>query len=97
MAVKLLAQALDAAGTDEIGAVKAAVGRQLLHAPQGTIRIDPDTMHAALTPRIGRSNAAGGFDILAEAPGPVRADPYLIGSASRFGATAPRPRLRIAS
>ena len=58
VAVRLLAQALDAAGTDEIGAVKAAVGRQVLQAPQGEITIDPDTMHAALTPRIGRSNAA---------------------------------------
>ena len=97
VAVMLLAQALAAAGTDEIGAVKAAVGRQVLRAPGGEVAIDPDTMHAALTPRIGRSNAAGQFDILAEAPAPVRADPYLIGSASRFGALAPRPRLRIAS
>ncbi len=97
LAVKLLAQALAAAGTDEIGDVKAAVGRQVLRAPQGEVAIDPDTMHAALTPRIGRSNAAGQFDILAEAPGPVRADPYLIDSASRFGAAVARPRLRIAS
>ena len=97
VAVKLLALALAAAGTDEIGAVKAAVGRQVLLAPQGEVAIDPDTMHAALTPRIGRSNAAGGFDVIAEAPGPVRADPYLIDSASRFGAVSARPRLRIAS
>lgn len=97
VAVKLLAQALAAAGTDEIGAVKAAVGRQVLTAPQGEIGIDPDTMHARLTPRIGRSNAAGEFDILAEAPLPVRADPYLIDSASRFGALVTKPRLRIAS
>ena len=97
VAVKLLAQALAAAGTDEIGAVKAAVGRQVLRAPQGDVAIDPETMHATLTPRIGRSTDAGGFEILAEAPGPVRADPYLIDSASRFGAVGTRPRLRIAS
>ncbi len=97
VAVKLLAQALAAAGTDEIGAVKAAVGREILAAPQGEIGIDPDTMHARLTPRIGRSNARGQFDILAEAARPVRADPYLIDSASRFETVMARPRLRIAS
>lgn len=97
VAVHLLAKALAACGTDEIGAVRSAAGRQVLRAPQGEVTIDPDTMHAALTPRIGRSNAAGEFEILAEAPCPVRADPYLIDSASRFGTVAVRPKLRIAS
>ena len=97
VAVKLLAQALAAAGTDEIDAVKVAVGSQVMAAPQGEVGIDPDTMHAWLTPRIGRSNGDGQFDILAEAPKPVRADPYLINNTSRFGALVTKPRLRIAS
>jgi branched-chain amino acid transport system substrate-binding protein len=97
VAVRLLAMALAQAGTAEVWAVKRAVGRQVLQAPQGEVRIDPDTMHAALTPRIGRSTAEGQFVILAEAPHPLRADPYLTGSASRFSAMATRPKLRIAS
>ena len=36
-------------------------------APQGEVRIDPETMHASLTPRIARSTLNGGFTILREA------------------------------
>jgi urea transport system substrate-binding protein len=89
--------ALAEAGTAEIGAVKQAVVRQVLKAPQGEVRIDSETMHAALTPRIGRSRSDGKFEILLEALRPVYADPYLIQNSSRFSAVTNRPRLRIAS
>jgi ABC-type branched-subunit amino acid transport system substrate-binding protein len=97
LAVRLLGMALAEAGTAEIGAVKQAVVRQVLKAPQGEVRIDSETMHAALTPRIGRSRSDGKFEILLEALRPVYADPYLIQNSSRFSAVTNRPRLRIAS
>ncbi len=97
IAVRLLALALAEAGTTDSAAVKRAVGRQSIAAPQGEVRIDIDTMHASLTPRIARSNTQGRFDILREASAPVRADPYLIRSSSRYGAVAIKPVLRVAS
>jgi ABC-type branched-subunit amino acid transport system substrate-binding protein len=97
LAVRLLGLALSEAGTADVVAVKQAVTRQTIKAPQGDISIDGDTMHASLTPRIGRSTADGRFEILVEARQPVRADPYLIRSSSRYGSVALQPTLRVAS
>ena len=97
LAVRLLGRALASAGSTDACAVKRAVARLTVAAPQGEVRIDPDTMHAALTPRIACSNADGRFTILREAAGPVPADPYLIRNSSRFGAVQIRPVLRVAS
>jgi branched-chain amino acid transport system substrate-binding protein len=97
LAVRLLALALKEAGTTDATAVKRAVCRQSIVAPQGEVRIDADTMHASLTPRIARSNAEGQFAILREASQPIRADPYLIQTSSRYGAVAIKPVLRVAS
>jgi branched-chain amino acid transport system substrate-binding protein len=92
IAVKLLAAALQQAGTDEARAVRSAVANQRLPAPQGEVRIDPQTYHAWLTPRIGRSMADGQFELLLEARQPIAPDPYLVQSSPRF-ATAMRPPL----
>jgi ABC-type branched-subunit amino acid transport system substrate-binding protein len=97
LAVRLLGLALAEAGTTDIGAVKQAVARQSIKAPQGDVRIDFETMHAWLTPRIGRSTRDGRFEILTEAPRPVRPDPYLIRNSSHFGTVTIRPALRVAS
>jgi ABC-type branched-subunit amino acid transport system substrate-binding protein len=92
MAVRLLAAALQQAGTDDARAVRCAVANQRLAAPQGEVRIDPQTYHAWLTPRIGRSLANGQFELLLEARQPIAPDPYLVQSSPRF-ATAMRPPL----
>jgi branched-chain amino acid transport system substrate-binding protein len=97
IAVRLLAEALADAGSTDCNAVKRAVSRKTIDAPQGKVRIDADTMHAALTPRIAKSNSKARFDILLEAQRPIEADPYLIRTSSRFGAVAIRPVLRVAS
>jgi branched-chain amino acid transport system substrate-binding protein len=91
-AVRLLAAALQQAGTDDARAVRNAVANQRLAAPQGEVRIDPQTHHAWLTPRIGRSRANGQFELLLEARQPIAPDPYLVQSSPRF-ATAMRPPL----
>jgi ABC-type branched-subunit amino acid transport system substrate-binding protein len=97
LAVRLFARAVAEAGTDEASAVRVAVARRSIAAPQGEVRIDPETMHASLTPRIARSNLDSSFTILREATRPAAADPYLIRNSSRFGAVAIRPVLRVAS
>ena len=102
VAVRLLAAALLEAGPQagtEPGteAVKRAVAQGGgIDAPQGRVRISPDSFHAALTPRIARSTRQMRFEILAEAPAPVEADPYLVWNSPRFWSPSV-PSLRVAS
>ena len=96
IAVQLLARALSAAGTDEVSAVKNAVARQRLAAPQGEVWIDPQTFHAWLTPRIGRSNRKARFDVIVEEAGPIQPDPYLVQSSPRYAVVSHTPNLRVA-
>jgi branched-chain amino acid transport system substrate-binding protein len=100
IAVRLLAASLREAGTDQFSAVKRAVYRHRLAAPQGTVWIDPENNHAWLTPRIGLATTEGAFDVQWEASEPYRPDPYLafppqqvavVNGARRRGA----PNLRI--
>jgi ABC-type branched-subunit amino acid transport system substrate-binding protein len=95
IAVKLLAAALELAGADDARSVRAAVANQRLAAPQGEVRIDPQTFHAWLTPRIGRSTIHGQFDVLLEARSPVAPDPYLVQSSPRFAVAMRSPVLRV--
>ncbi|HZV07931.1 MAG TPA: transporter substrate-binding domain-containing protein [Gemmataceae bacterium] len=95
IAVKLLAAALEQAGTDDARAVRAAVANQRLFAPQGEVRIDPQTYHAWLTPRIARSGHDGQFEVLLEARSPVAPDPYLVQSSPRFAVAMRCPALRV--
>ena len=95
VAVKLLAMSLQQAGTDDARAMRAAVSDRRLQAPQGEIRIDPQTYHAWLTPRIGRSAKSGQFEILLEAHSPVAPDPYLVQSSPRYAVTMRPPALRV--
>jgi ABC-type branched-subunit amino acid transport system substrate-binding protein len=95
IAVKLLAASLEQAGTDDARTVRVAVANRRLLAPQGEVRIDPQTYHAWLTPRIGRSSASGQFEVLLEARSPVAPDPYLVQSSPRFAVTMRSPVLRV--
>ncbi|MGM4916570.1 transporter substrate-binding domain-containing protein [Tardiphaga sp. 813_E8_N1_3] len=95
IAVKLLAAALEQAGTDDARAVRAAVASQSLLAPQGEVRIDPQTYHAWLTPRIARSTLNGQFEVLLEARTPIAPDPYLVQSSPRFASAMRSPVLRV--
>jgi branched-chain amino acid transport system substrate-binding protein len=95
IAVKLLAAALEQAGTDDARCVRAMVANQRLAAPQGEVRIDSQTFHAWLTPRIGRSAVNGQFDVLLEARSPVAPDPYLVQSSPRFAVAMRSPVLRV--
>jgi ABC-type branched-subunit amino acid transport system substrate-binding protein len=95
VAVKLLAATLEQAGTDDARTVRAAVANQRLAAPQGEVRIDPQTHHAWLTPRIARSSLNGQFEVLLEAREPIAPDPYLVQSSPRFASAMRCPVLRV--
>lgn len=94
-AVKFLIAALEKAGTDDARKVRAAVADARVDAPQGEVRIDPQTYHAWLTPRIGRSLPNGQFEVLLEAKQSIAPDPYLVQSAPRFTTIMRSPRLKV--
>ncbi|HUN95821.1 MAG TPA: transporter substrate-binding domain-containing protein [Bradyrhizobium sp.] len=95
IAVKLLAAALQQARTDDARTVRTAVANQRLIAPQGEVRVDPQTFHSWLTPRIGRSAVNGQFEVLLEARQPIAPDPYLVQSSPRFASAMRSPLLRV--
>ena len=74
--VRLWAQAVDEAGTDEVAAVLKAVRRQSMDAPEGIISIDGPTQHTWRPVYIGQVRADGQFDIAWKSGTSVRPIPY---------------------
>lgn len=74
--VHLWAQAVREAGSVEPKAVRRAMLNQRLTAPEGEVRIDPDTQHCFKTPRVGQIQADGQFRIVWTAPAPIAPEPY---------------------
>ncbi len=83
VAVHLLARVLRSAGSQEITAVRSALGHVALDAPQGRVHIDSDNRHCFLTPRIGVSTRSSGFNIIFQSAQPVKPDPYLVWDEAR--------------
>jgi urea transport system substrate-binding protein len=80
--VRMWARAVQAAGRDDAPAIRAAIRGQKDDAPQGPVRIDPDTQHTDQIARIGRVNAAGQLVEVYLSPQPIAAEPFT-GSRSR--------------
>ncbi|BBE71744.1 transporter substrate-binding protein [Oharaeibacter diazotrophicus] len=76
-AVRLLAEGIRLAGTDDPDAVKKAVMAKTWETPLGAVAIDPVTAHTVHAPLLVRADAAGGFETLHEFP-PIAPDPYLL-------------------
>lgn len=76
-------QAVEAAGTLDIDAVREKLGGQSYDAPGGTVTIDGDNLHAALTPRIGQWQEDGQSKIIVASDGNIKPLPY-----SAYGETA---------
>ncbi|RIY02485.1 N-acetylmuramoyl-L-alanine amidase [Aureimonas flava] len=90
-AVTVLADAIEAAGTDEPSAVRRVLGQGTHRTALGTIRIDARTQHAELPMTIGRIRGSG-FEVLETSAGGVEPDPYL----SHYDPVATfRPPLRL--
>jgi urea transport system substrate-binding protein len=75
-AVKLWAQAVEDAGTENTEAVRKTILDQSMAAPEGVILIDPETQHAWRPVRVGRIRADGQFDIVWDSHRPVRPQPF---------------------
>jgi urea transport system substrate-binding protein len=93
IAVKLWVNTLRSVDTPDIAAVKTAVTRQTLAAPEGIVAVDPDTQHLWKQVRIGRARTDGQFDIVWQsgrsiAPVPF---PFFIPFAERRAMTGSTP------
>lgn len=75
--VYLWAAAVEAAGTTDVDAVKAAADGITFEAPEGTVTIDGPTQHTYKIVRIGQIREDGLIDSIWETDGPVKPDPYL--------------------
>jgi len=74
--VKLWARAVEEAQSLDPKKIRRAMLNQRLLAPDGEVRIDPETQHCFKTPRIGRIQPDGQFQIVWSAPQPVAPMPY---------------------
>lgn len=78
-AVYLWAAAVEAAGTTEVEAVKAAAGGISIDAPEGKVTIDGDNQHVYKTARIGVVQPDGQIQEVWNSGEPIKPDPYLTG------------------
>ncbi len=74
--VKLWAQAVEKAGSDEVTKIREAMLGQKFKAPEGMVTIDPATQHAFKTPRVGEIGADGQFDVVWQAVRPEAPQPF---------------------
>ena len=75
-AVKLWAQAVEEAGTENTEAVQKTIIDQSMAAPEGVVLIDPETRHTWRSVRVGRILADGQFTIVWDSGRPIRPQPY---------------------
>jgi urea transport system substrate-binding protein len=74
--VKLWAQALIVACTCEPRQIRDALRGQTFNAPEGPVRIDPDSQHTWKTIRIGQVLDDGQFEVVYSSENPIRPEPY---------------------
>ncbi len=74
--VYLFAMAVEAAGTDDVKAIREAVKGLVLNAPEGVVGVDPQTQHLFKVVRIGKILPTGQFQIIASSEVPIEPVPY---------------------
>ena len=74
--VKLWAQAVREAATDNPGDIRRSLRNQRMLAPGGPVRFDPSSQHLVRAPRIGRIKSNGQFDVIWTSPEPVIPQPF---------------------
>ena len=76
IAVNLWAKAMEDAGSEEVAAVRAALGNQVYEAPEGRVNVDRETQHIWKTTRVGQVRSDNHFDILWSSEKPIRPQPF---------------------
>ncbi len=76
VAVHLWAQAVEQAGSDDVVAIRQAIGNQEFEAPGGHVQVDPLTQHTSKVFRIGQITAEGRFEVVYSSDTPIAPVPY---------------------
>jgi len=76
IAVHLWAQAVEAAGSDNVNAIRQAINDQSFDAPEGKVTIDPQTHHISKFIRIGRITENGRFEVVYCSDSAINPIPY---------------------
>jgi ABC-type branched-subunit amino acid transport system substrate-binding protein len=96
--VRMLAEAIREAGSDDPEAVQAIVTARSFSGPLGDVQIDRRTNHTALRPHLGRIVSGGRFEIVESAVSAVAPDPYLVDfNPAELNDRLARPNLRVIS
>jgi urea transport system substrate-binding protein len=74
--VHLWARAVEAADDDVARAVRQALRSQSFDAPEGLVRIDPDSQYTWKTMRLGKVVAGGQFEVMWSSERPLRPEPF---------------------
>jgi urea transport system substrate-binding protein len=74
--VHLWAQAVQEAGEDAVAKIRQAVRHQGFDAPEGMVRIDPETQHTSKVFRIGRITKESRFEVIYSSESPIAPIPY---------------------
>jgi len=74
--VKLWAQAVHEAETDDVAEVLKAIRRQSLNAPEGIVSVDDETQHTWRPVYVGRIRSDGQFELVWSSGKPVRPIPF---------------------
>src|SRR5262249_2009328 len=76
LGVHLWAQAVQAAGSEDVADIRRALCGQRFQAPEGEVRVDPDTQHLWKTARVARITSKGTAQIVWPSVEPVRPVPF---------------------
>ena len=76
IAVRLWAQAVQEAGTEDVNEVRKTIANQSFNAPEGVVYLDAETQHTWKTVRIGKIREDGQFDIVWSSEQPIRPVPF---------------------
>ena len=76
--VRLWAQAVRDAKSDDVKDVRHAISNQTLRAPEGMVYVDAENHHTWKTVRVGRIRSDGQFEIVWSSERPIRPVPYPI-------------------
>jgi urea transport system substrate-binding protein len=74
--VHLWSQAVKQAGSDDVAAIRKAIKNQSLDAPEGIVRIDPETQHTWKIVRIGKIMQNGLFEVIYSSERPIQPIPF---------------------
>jgi urea transport system substrate-binding protein len=74
--VHLWAQAVQEAGDRNVCDLRRAIRHQTFDAPEGMVRIDPETQHASKVFRVGQITRESRFEVIYSSPSPIAPIPY---------------------